>query len=179
MKSPFKTILISAFGAMAVFSAVTYSSCEVEKCKSIVCANGGVCSDGFCLCPTGYEGPQCETVNRARYIAPWTVTENGSITDAAQYSISIVAGDNISELKIKNFRNLLVGLVKAYVQGDTLYIPQQVVDSQEVIGTGILEDDKFYGRYGKLTVRYKITDLRTGNTDDFGIEGPDASLWNK
>lgn len=179
MKARIKSIVLSAFGAIAVFSAVTYSSCEGDKCKSIVCAYGGVCTDGQCLCPTGYEGPQCETVTRERYLGTWVVTENGSITDAAQYTISIEKGDNISELRIKNFRNLFVNNVSAFVKGDTLYIPQQTVDHYEVIGNGYITDEKYYGDNGRLVVRYKVTDVNNNQTDDFGVDGGDPSLWNK
>jgi hypothetical protein len=178
MKARFKTIVLSALSALTVFTAVTYTSCNEDKCKSIVCAHGGVCTDGACLCPTGYEGPQCETVNRKRYLGNWRVTENGSITDAAQYTISVEEGDNITELKLKNFRNLLNTRVTAYVKGDTLYIPQQVVNNNTVQGSGYLLFDKFYGRYGQLVVRYKVTDAEN-NVDDFGVDSGDASLWNK
>jgi hypothetical protein len=36
------------------------SSCKKDPCESTVCFNGGVCNEGFCDCPTGYSGPQCE-----------------------------------------------------------------------------------------------------------------------
>ncbi|RYZ53757.1 MAG: hypothetical protein EOP49_06625 [Sphingobacteriales bacterium] len=178
MKARFKTILLSALGALSVFSAVTVSSCNEDKCKAIVCAFGGVCTDGACLCPSGYEGPQCETVNRQRYLGAWVVTENGSVTDAAQYTLSIEKGDNITELRIKNLRNLFITDVRGFVNGDTLYIPQQTIDNHTVIGSGYITSDKFYGDYGKLVVTYKVTD-NNGMVDDFGVDGGDPSLWNK
>lgn len=178
MKARFKTIVLSALGAISIFSTVTYTSCNEDKCKGIVCAYGGVCTDGECLCPTGYEGPQCEVVNRKRYLGNWKVTENGSITDAAQYTIVVEEGDNITELRLKNFRNRLTTPVKAYVQGDTLYIPQQVVEDHTIQGSGLLKFGPHYGKSGVLTVRYKVIEPNT-NVDDFGVDSGDPSLWNK
>jgi len=178
MKARFKTIVLSALGALSVFSAVTVSSCNEDKCKAIVCAYGGVCDDGDCTCLQGYEGPQCETVNRNRYLGSWVVTENGTITDAAQYTISVERGDNITELRIKNLRNLFIDDVHAFVDGDTLYIPQQTVNNHTVFGNGYIIDDKYYGDYGKLVVKYRVTDANNF-TDDFGIDNGDPSLWNK
>jgi hypothetical protein len=179
MKARFKTIVLSALGALTVFSGVTLSSCKEDKCKAIVCAYGGVCSDGACLCPSGYEGPQCETVNRTRFLGIWTVTEDGSLTNAAQYSVSVEKGPNITELRLKNFRNRFINDVKAFVKGDTIYIPQQTVENNtSVMGTGYITTDLFYGRNGKLIIRYKVVD-NLGKVDDFGVEGGDPSLWNK
>lgn len=182
MKARLKTIVLSALGALSVFSAVTISSCTEDKCKAIACAYGGVCSDGKCLCPSGYEGPQCETVNRTRYLGTWIVTENGSITDAAQYTMSIEKGDNITEVRIKNLRNLFTEDVRAFVKADTLYIPLQTITTKNqpytVVGSGIITSDKYYGDYGRLVVKYKVTDVN-GLVDDFGVDGGDASLWNK
>src|SRR5690606_37217724 len=127
MKARFKTILFSALGAMTVFSAVTISSCNEDKCKAIVCAYNGVCKDGQCLCPPGYEGNQCEVITRERYLGVWTVTEDGTYSNAAQYPVDVVAGPNISELRIKNFRNSFVDEISAFVTGDTITIPEQKV----------------------------------------------------
>jgi hypothetical protein len=181
MKARLQTILLTAFTVFAVFTVITYSACNQDKCKSIACSNSGVCTDGKCNCLSGYEGPQCETINRTRYLGPWIVTENGSITDAAQYTISIEPGDNISEIRIKNMRNLFTEYVSAFVNHDTLVIPQTTIENGKytVIGSGILTYEKYYGVNGKLTVRYKVTDNTTGLVDDFGVDGGDASLWNK
>lgn len=185
MKARYKTILLSALGAFTVFTAVTFSSCKEDKCKAIVCAYGGVCTDGTCLCPSGYEGPQCETITRERYLGPWIVTEDGSLSNAAQYTVSVERGDNITELKLKNFRNRFLTDVSAFVKGDTLYIPEQTIDKNdamgtwsEVRGTGYITEDKYYGKNGKLVIRYVVED-QAGNIDDFGIDSGDPSLWNK
>ncbi len=176
MKARLKTIILTAFGALSVFTAVTVSSCNEDKCKAIVCAHGGVCSDGACQCPDGYEGPTCTIVNRDRFLGIWKVTENGTITTSASYTISIEEGSSITGVEIKNFRDKFLGRVSAYVQGDTLYIPEQVVDNHKVLGSGFLEFEPPYGNNGELTVKYKVTD-ENQHIDDFGIDNGSASSW--
>jgi len=46
MKTPLKTIFFSALATLTIFLAVAYTSCNRDKCKTIVCANGGVCNEG-------------------------------------------------------------------------------------------------------------------------------------
>ena len=178
MKARFKIVMLSALGALTAFSAVTFSSCKEDKCKAIVCAYGGVCSDGICLCPSGYEGNQCETITRTRYLGVWHVTEDGTYSNATQYTVSVQPGANISELRIKNFRNSFTDEVQAFVKGDTLTIPNQTINNRTVKGFGYIVDDKYYGANGKIVLRYVVKD-ENGITDDYGVDGGDVSLWNK
>src|SRR5690606_22092293 len=50
MKARLKSIILSALGVASVFTTVTVSSCNNDPCKSIVCAYGGTCADGDCIC---------------------------------------------------------------------------------------------------------------------------------
>ncbi len=185
MKASIKTIMLSALSAIAAFATVTYSSCESDPCKAIVCANGGVCNDGSCTCPSGYEGTQCETVMRDKFIGVYVVLEDGSTSNTAQYTVSVVAGTAVTDLKIKNFGNRFLDYVEAYVKSDTVYIPQKLYDGRwEVQGTGIYQADPsdFYGRHGKLTLKYTVIDKSLPSTapaDDFGVILGFPSLWNK
>lgn len=179
MKARLKTILLTALGAMATFSAITYTSCTPDKCKAINCAYGGVCDEGNCTCASGYEGTHCETITRDKYTDVWTVFEKGSTSTATQYSVSIDNGTNITDITIKNFQNRFTDLVSGYVKGDTLYIPQQTVNGNTVQGIGYLADDKYYSQNGRMIVKYKVTDMN-GITNDFGLDGvADPSVWNK
>lgn len=180
MKARLKTLILSAIGVFSAFSIVTVSSC-VDKCKSISCAYDGVCSDGMCICQTGYEGPQCETLMAKKFYGTWVVSEVGSVSDASQYTISIdpPPTTNLTEVRIKNFRNFIPEDVVAYVKADTIYIPQQDVYGHTIVGSGWVEDEKYYGDNGRIVMKYKITNDTTGVTDDFGVDGGTASTWNK
>ena len=50
------TLLFAAF-----IGTFLYTSCSQDVCNNVVCYNGGSCSSGTCLCPTGYMGTQCQT----------------------------------------------------------------------------------------------------------------------
>ena len=63
-----KHTLITAFAFFGVASTVLYSSCTEDGCKVLKCRNGGTCNDGFCKCPSGYEGQQCETAVSDKFI---------------------------------------------------------------------------------------------------------------
>ncbi len=179
MKARLKTIILSAIGVISAFTTVTLTSC-VDKCKSISCAYEGVCNEGKCLCKTGYEGPQCETLARKKFLGPWVVTETGSITsESRQYTVSVEDGPNLSEVRIKNFYNKVQQDVSAFVKGDTIVIPQQDVDNYSLQGSGWVEKEKYYGDNGSLVLRYKITNKTNGQKDDYGVDGGKPSLWNK
>ncbi len=41
------------------FSTYLFSGCK-DECADVFCLNGGTCTNGICLCPTGYSGINCE-----------------------------------------------------------------------------------------------------------------------
>lgn len=180
MKARLQAILLSAAVTLAGFTAVTLNACKEDKCKGIVCAYGGVCQDGRCLCPAGYEGPQCETVNRDRYKGTWQVAEDGTVSSEALYPVTIENGPLLTEIVIKSLYNhALGGDVRATVLGDTLTIPTQIINDYTVKGTGLLLDDIYYGKHGRLEVRYSVTNNVTGANDNFGLDSGQVSIWHK
>lgn len=58
-----KNISLTALLSVALIGSVTFTSCNRDECKDVVCQNGGVCNedDGSCTCATGYEGALCTT----------------------------------------------------------------------------------------------------------------------
>lgn len=188
MKTRLRTILISALLTVSAFISVVYISCNRDKCKTIVCAHGGVCNSGACICQSGYEGSNCETMSRKKFLGNWTVFENGTRTEAAQYNVTIKEADpvngvdNPTDVKIYNFYNYFRTTIKGYVTGDTLYIPNQCYEGKVVFGVGYIYSDNTYGQYGRIEMRYEIIDTATAQVNDFGYYPPDASdpsLWNK
>lgn len=183
MRFPFKTIFISSIATIAAFTAVVYTSCNRDKCKTIVCANGGVCNDGSCTCPAGYEGTNCETVSRNKFLGNWHVLEKGSITLAAQYPVSIEATTLITDVVIKNFYNYFKTPVKATIKGDSIFIPNQQYEGKVLFGIGFIYSNVTYGQYGGLSLRYQIIDTATQKVNDFGyneaVDKSEPSNWNK
>jgi hypothetical protein len=182
MKTPLKTVLISALATFSAFISIAYLSCNRDKCKTIVCANGGVCNSGGCICPAGYEGSNCETVSRDKFRGIWHVFEKGSITQPAQYSVTIKSGTNVTDVVIENFYNFFLTPVKAYVAGDTIYIPNQQYQGKVVFGQGYIYSDNTYGQFARISMRYEVIDTASLKVVDFGYYTPDgsgASNWNK
>jgi len=100
-----KKIKLFAFAVMTVLSvaSVTYfNSCKKDPCKDVVCNNGGTCVDGTCSCTTGYEGTNCETDSRDKFVGQWKANETGSVGGAFTYTATVAKGSN-SNLTITNF----------------------------------------------------------------------------
>jgi len=182
MKVRFKTILFSAMSTMVAFLAVSYTSCTTDKCKELVCANGGVCNDGVCLCPSGYTGTQCETALRDLLTGIYIVTEKGSLVNAAQYTVTIGNGATVTDIVINNFNNSIPVPITANVSGDSIYIPTQNVSGKIITGNGYLTQYVNYGQSATITMRYKVVDSVTLAENDYGYDPADSSapsIWNK
>jgi hypothetical protein len=186
MNTRLRSVLMTASIVLAGFGAITYTACKEDKCKAIVCANGSVCKDGACICPSGYEGAQCETVNRERFLGNWSVVEDGTISASVNYNVTVKAGSAITEITIQNFRNYYTNDVIARVKGDTLYIDPQVVPAgggatSTITGKGYLTRDIYYGEHAALILRYSA--VTNGITDDYGSDennpGSFPSRWHK
>ena len=56
-----RLLLMTSLLTMSIFTMVIYSSCR-DACRGVTCINGGACSKGYCLCPSGYTGAHCENL---------------------------------------------------------------------------------------------------------------------
>ncbi|MBS1584718.1 MAG: calcium-binding EGF-like domain-containing protein [Bacteroidetes bacterium] len=62
-----KNTLLTAFAFIGISSTVLYTACVKDACADLNCQNNGTCTDGFCHCPTGYEGTECELLAADRF----------------------------------------------------------------------------------------------------------------
>jgi hypothetical protein len=89
-----KLTVITAIIMATISGIVIFSSCSKTSCGSIICQNGGTCSDGKCSCPTGYSGSLCQTRAKSaiQYVnntfTPITIAVNGSVAYAGQYGLA-------------------------------------------------------------------------------------------
>ena len=103
MKAYFKTLLL--FSLLLVCASLIGTSCNRDKCKTVVCANNSTCNDGLCTCPAGYEGTNCESMTRDNFKGNWWVFEKGNSSLGAQYQINIHDGLVPQDVLIDNFNN--------------------------------------------------------------------------
>jgi hypothetical protein len=155
------------FGGVVLLSP----SCMPDKCKTIVCANGGVCNDGVCNCVSGYTGTTCDTVCRDKFLGIWNVTETGTATGARSYSLKIEKDTFVTGVVIINMYNYFTP-IKGIIHLDTIIIPNQQKQGHVVVGTGYITTSKLYGENGSITVSYEVTDTATELVDDFGVYTP-------
>lgn len=80
-----KKIFILFF--FAFLAGIVSFSCS-DKCKDISCKNDGTCDDGKCSCAPGFEGNDCSTASRDKFIGTWigTVTSQMEGTDSSNVS---------------------------------------------------------------------------------------------
>ncbi len=66
-----KSLLITVFGFFSIAGMLLLNSCTQDPCTDLVCQKGGACSDGFCQCPTGFEGAECEIEAANRFVGKY------------------------------------------------------------------------------------------------------------
>ena len=87
-----KHTMITAIAFFGITTSVLYTSCEKDACIDLKCKNGGSCADGFCRCPTGYEGSECQikaaTKFVGRFIGNYTCPSSIPLTDTVDIWIT-------------------------------------------------------------------------------------------
>jgi hypothetical protein len=132
MKHPLFPLVLSSF--------VFLSACVPQPCAEVTCLNGGTCDSGDCVCPDGYEGPNCETEQRLAFVGSYAVSE-ACVQGNFAYSISIEATSaNGTEITIQNFSDFNLS-VTALVNGSTLTIPTQIMTGSTISGSGEMVND--------------------------------------
>ena len=119
-----------------------FNSCS-DKCKEIICYNGGFCLDGTCGCTTGFEGNDCSLEVREKFLGTYNVQDHCSITGENTYTVNIGPIDtNVAEVQIANFNNDFSNLVTANISGINIEIPVQTPDNdgRSVSGVGIFNN---------------------------------------
>ena len=76
------------------------SSCA-DPCKDIECQNGGTCVEGTCNCAEGYEGTNCETAMRDKFVSSYSATETCANFPGQTFnSTMVISASNASALKV-------------------------------------------------------------------------------
>jgi hypothetical protein len=134
--------------AMALFGAMTVSSCKKDPCKKVTCQNGGVCQDGNCKCNLPWEGSRCEVDARDKFVGSWRGTTNcGGGPEEEVFSIT-KSGTTPNRILINN------NIHGELTSSNTFDIPTQTVNVENtavtVSGRGNLNGNQ-------LTLTYNVT----------------------
>jgi hypothetical protein len=170
-----KAILL---GSVIAFASVTtlVTSCTEDKCKDVVCNNGGSCAaeTGLCICKSGFEGTNCSTLSLSKFLgatngaATYNFSDAGTVacggTFTGSFTMSRSNADS-TRLILTNFGGF-GATVTAYANANnnTLTIPSQTLTNTTpaitVAGTGTYAS-------GVVTGTYTSTDLTGSCTYNF------------
>ena len=136
-------------------TGIVFNACVKDPCADISCKNNGVCRDGRCKCPVGFEGPYCDTKMYEKFIGTWQGTYrcNGAVPDDRM--VIIAPGVQANAISLYNIFTQN-DAISATVDGDKISIAEQTINNTVYKGNGYVE-----GIYITLFVEQK--DNTTGN----------------
>ncbi len=115
-----KTIFLLIF--MALGTSVLLNSCkDDDPCDGVDCLNGGICNDGTCTCLIGYEGSNCGTEIRNKFLAAYNCT-NTCFPGTSYSSSASPSAVDVSKFIITNMGNVGGLDVVAKATGGTIFV---------------------------------------------------------
>lgn len=148
MKS-IRHIALTAMLTVGSFSAITYTSCTKDDCRDVICWNGGTCTDGFCTCPTGFSGENCQIILADQF--PGVYIGKDMCKEATdEYAVSIYLNPTNQKLTISNLYNTNFSAF-ATLESAGLLRFEGISMGTTYSGTATLSGDQ-------ITINYTITD---------------------
>lgn len=133
------------------------SGCKQDPCEEVECLNG-TCDSGSCICEPGYEGEDCGTLSRDKFLHSIWNNNRSCPGDADLLLSKIEAGTSQNrEILIYNL-NVAPDTVRANVNGDTAWIPLQVYGVEYIEGRGIYSDGGIVFEYERVETGGERTD---------------------
>ncbi|MBK7855786.1 MAG: calcium-binding EGF-like domain-containing protein [Bacteroidetes bacterium] len=111
-----------------------------DPCEDVTCQNGGTCDEGTCICAAGYEGTNCETAMRTKFIASYNCSN--SCLPGSSWSCSITSSaTGIDKVVLQDLGNTPGLDVTGTVDGSSITIASQTDtddagDSWTIEGSG-------------------------------------------
>lgn len=141
-------------------SALFLASCEQDPCRDVVCGDNGTCTEGTCICDTGYElnaDGQCNTEIRAKFLGQWVVSENCTGSGTSTYTVTSANGTDIMQANIINFWNAFSNpVVLTLTSSNTFVINLQEPDADgffvESTSAGTIDEN------GQITLSFDVTE---------------------
>lgn len=149
-----RKVALSVLLSVSAFSAVTMTSCTKDK-----------------TCDAGYEGSDCKTEVRTKFLGTWTANDKTGTSTTLVYTVPVSVGSTVTSILIGNkfSDDFFTNNITATVSGTTFTIPEQTPDgsaSYKVKGEGSIAN-------GKITINYTLTQPVTGTTQNY------TGTWSK
>tara|TARA_Y100000389_G_C17262738_1_gene413842 strand:+ start:89 stop:658 length:570 start_codon:yes stop_codon:yes gene_type:complete len=134
---------------LTVISTLLIASCATDPCTDVTCLNASTCSDGTCLCTDWYEGTDCGTEQRTKFLGTYSgnvvFTYSDSTTDSETWDITIGSvSDSVNHFDLMittqgDTKGGIKGKLITNAAGDVTFDPQVILDPDgdfSIQGTG-------------------------------------------
>lgn len=112
-------VIVAAFSTVTALLSILYStSCQKTKpdnpykCNYVYCQNGGKCDSAKCKCPVGYEGSDCGTATKTKFLGVWSFRAYVQGSDSAKlvgtetvYDVDLRESGSNTTFMMHNFDN--------------------------------------------------------------------------
>lgn len=174
------------FSFIAIFFMLSFNSCVHDSCLDLNCRQGASCIDDHCQCPPGYEGTECETLSKARFLGMWVGTSKCEGFPQSKDTVEFMTYCNPNRLIIKAG----IGNLSTNTFLGTAGAPEMTFEVYEDDYVTIEPYVRVDANYMQLTFRSKskMTNLRyvcefegrrvAGTAEDPGYNGPKGEDCN-
>ncbi len=158
-----KNIFRLALATVSLSAMVFFTACEADKCKTrgIVCLNDGICYDGVCNCPVGFDGDSCQFKENAKFVAKYggiLLSSNGGSTLGTNDTIVITAQNNNSGISLTGKKAPQKATFTGVVKNNAITIDKVLgSNNYRYTGTGSLN-----GQLLSLTMTADSLDINGG-----------------
>ncbi len=124
-----------ATACLAFALAFSFTSCEEDLCKDVECGANGTATEAAgacaCVCETGYEGTDCGTLVRAKFLG--SINGNETCTTGSDiYAVTIAAGTADENVTISNIYD------QGLVTNGTVNADGGITIASQTFGTGTI-----------------------------------------
>jgi len=147
-----KQTLITAAAFFGISGTILYTGCVQDSCTSLQCKNGGSCADGYCRCPTGYEGAECENRILDRFTGIYTGSTRCDESPAILDTLDVFVVEE--PLTIGFSRRSNPGeVIRGFADGNRIVVADRMENNEAWFANAILDN-------GRITVYVEhVTDV--------------------
>lgn len=136
-----KHSLITALLFTGVATAVTFTACESDSCLDLVCKNGGSCAEGFCRCPTGFEGTECEHRAAEKFVGIFVGNVECGALPPLRDTIEIFLQQNPNRVYLVQ-HSKITDTFSGIAEGNSLNIPEVSAGDYRHTFNATIEDNR-------------------------------------